>query len=266
MSIESDKLLARISEDETRKQTIIDHLFGTAELAGRFANAFNNRELGYACGLLHDIGKYSQGFQRRLRGGPKVDHATAGAKEASNYASEMGYVASFCAQYCISGHHSGLLDFGTASDVGGTPTLKGRLNKRLDDYQAYKQEIEIPKVYDIQLEPLDNQGFSAAFLIRMIFSCLVDADRLDTERFMSNGAVQRGGYDSMLTLFERLNNKVRPWLENGDLNTVNGRRTAILKACLDKGRSARGLFTLTVPSVERLYAPFNLTSSCPEML
>lgn len=248
MSIESDKLLARISEDETRKQTIIDHLLGTAELAGRFANAFNNRELGYACGLLHDIGKYSQGFQRRLRGGPKVDHATAGAKEASNYASEMGYVASFCAQYCISGHHSGLLDFGTASDVGGTPTLKGRLNKRLDDYQAYKQEIEIPKVSRIPLKSLDNQGFSAAFLIRMIFSCLVDADRLDTERFMSNGAVQRGGYDSMLTLFERLNNKVRPWLENGDLNTVNGRRTAILKACLDKGRSARGLFTLTVPT------------------
>ena len=191
MSIESDKLLARISEDETRKQTIIDHLLGTAELAGRFANAFNNRELGYACGLLHDIGKYSQGFQRRLRGGPKVDHATAGAKEASNYASEMGYVASFCAQYCISGHHSGLLDFGTASDVGGTPTLKGRLNKRLDDYQAYKQEIEIPKIPKIPLKPLDNdiQGFSAAFLIRMIFSCLVtptvstQSDLCQTEQF-----------------------------------------------------------------------------------
>lgn len=165
-----------------------------------------------------------------------------GAKEASNYASEMGYVASFCAQYCISGHHSGLLDFGTASDVGGTPTLKGRLNKRLDDYQAYKQEIEIPKVYDIQLEPLDNQGFSAAFLIRMIFSCLVDADRLDTERFMSNGAVQRGGYDSMLTLFERLNNKVRPWLENGDPKYCKRKADGDIKGLSGQGAFRTGPF------------------------
>ncbi len=249
MSIKSDKMLAHISKDGTREQTILDHSLATAELAGKFANAFNNRELGYACGLLHDMGKYSQGFQKRLRGGSKVDHATAGAKEASE--SEMGLaIASYCAQYCISGHHSGLLDFGSSSDVGGVPTLKGRLKKQLDDYQAYKQEIAIPKIPRIPLKSLDKdiQGFSAAFLIRMIFSCLVDADRLDTENFMSNGAVQRGGYDSIQTLFEKLNNKVRQWLENDDLNTINGRRTAILKACLDKGRSDRGLFTLTVPT------------------
>lgn len=249
MSIESDKLLAHRTEDKTREQTILDHSLATAELAGMFASAFNSREMGYACGLLHDIGKYSQGFQNRLLcNGNKVDHSTAGAKEASDHLSEG--IISFCAKYCISGHHSGLLNYGTYSDIGGTPTLMGRLKKQLDDYQAYKQEITIPKVSGIPFEALDKniQGFSAAFFIRMIFSCLVDADRLDTEKFMSNGAVQRGGYDNIKTLFEKLNNKVAKWLENDDLNTVNGRRTEILKACLDKGRSARGLFTLTVPT------------------
>ena len=76
------KKLAHISEDHSREQTVYEHLTGTAELAKQFAAAFGAEEDGYLLGLLHDIGKYSDAFQHRLDGGVRVDHSTAGAKEA----------------------------------------------------------------------------------------------------------------------------------------------------------------------------------------
>lgn len=72
---------AHISEDKTRKQTVKDHLTGTARRSELFAEAFRCGAWGYGCGVLHDIGKYSQGFRKRLEGGSITDHATAGAQE-----------------------------------------------------------------------------------------------------------------------------------------------------------------------------------------
>lgn len=65
-----------------RRQSVKDHLYGTAELAGNFAERFGKREWGYCCGMLHDIGKYSDAFQKRIQNNDNrmVDHATAGAK------------------------------------------------------------------------------------------------------------------------------------------------------------------------------------------
>lgn len=79
------KMLAHISEDGTRVQTVADHLQGTAVLCGQFAAAFDAQQQGTWLGLLHDIGKYSTKFQKRLQGGEKVDHSTAGAQVAARY-------------------------------------------------------------------------------------------------------------------------------------------------------------------------------------
>ena len=169
---------AHISEDKTRSQSVAQHLQGTQKLAGEFAAAFDCREWGDGCGLLHDIGKYSASFKRRIdEGGPITDHATAGAKELYNRGNVFG-------AYCISGHHSGLLDGGTVGDSAGEATLMGRMKKRLDDYSAFQHEVEIPAFPAPLLKPLGKGGFSAAFFVRMLFSSLVDADYLDTEEFM----------------------------------------------------------------------------------
>lgn len=77
------EFLAHISDDG-RKQTVQEHLEGTARLCSEFAAAFDAAEQGYLAGISHDIGKYTEAFQRRLHGGPKVDHATAGAIECAN--------------------------------------------------------------------------------------------------------------------------------------------------------------------------------------
>ncbi|MFR6331770.1 MAG: CRISPR-associated helicase/endonuclease Cas3 [Eisenbergiella sp.] len=65
---------------------------------------------------------------------------------------------------------------------------------------------------------------------------------------MSEGETVRGGYDSVNTLYKRFMNHIGPWLDNNDIETINGRRTAILKACLERGEEKQGLFQLTVPT------------------
>lgn len=238
--------VAHVRADKACVQTILEHLNGTAERTEKFADDFQCKEWGYACGIMHDIGKYSENFQRRIKGyGPITDHATAGAQVMLQ---NKNYVAAYCTAYCISGHHSGLLDGGTDGDSGGEATLMGRKKKKVDAYDKYRQDIEIPLFPAIPLRPLGKGGFSLSFFIRMLFSCLVDADFLDTENFMQGGTVQRGVYDDMRTMWECLNRHISPWFANDSTDTVNGRRTAILKACISMGEEMQGLYQLTVPT------------------
>lgn len=240
--------LAHISKDRLREQSLKGHLLGTAELAGELAGKFGCMEWGYGCGLVHDIGKYSDAFQRRLHDGKRVDHASAGAQELF-YRGKGKNGKDIMAAYCICGHHSGLPDGGNAACAGGEDSaFTARMKKQIEDYKAFQTEIELPSFPNPAIRPLGEGGFSLSFFIRMVFSCLVDADFLDTEEFMSNGTVQRGGYDPIEVLEQRLQKHVKTWLRNEDQSTVNGRRTAILKACIEKGKGPQGWYQLTVPT------------------
>ncbi len=242
---EEDKKYLAHRGDNGEEQTIQQHLSGTAHLAGKFAEAFGAQEMGFCEGMLHDIGKYSKEFQERLHGGKKVDHATAGAKVCW----EKGGIYPFLS-YCIAGHHAGLPDTGRRTDTAGEGTLFGRLKKTIPDYQAYKNEIPIPSISNLPFQPFpdEDMGFCSSVLIRMLYSCLVDADFLDTENFMKNGVTGRSSGESMDVLWRRLQEKIQPWLSNSELYTVNGRRTEILKSCMEKGALPKGLFRLTVPT------------------
>ena len=235
--------LAHISKDHLREQTILEHSQNVASLAAEFAKSFNAESWGYCCGLLHDIGKYTSEFQERLKGGPSVDHATAAAKELAD---KKGYHT--LAAYCVAGHHAGLPDGGTTADDRNSASLKGRLKKRVPDYQEYKKEIKIPDLKAPAVRPLGNGGFMVSFFLRMIYSCLVDADFLDTEDFMNVGKALRNPERISQKHLDRLLAYVAPWMSNTDLQTVNGRRTEILKHCLEMGKEKPGLFSLTVPT------------------
>ena len=236
------KYLAHI--DGEREQSVKEHLQGTAELAEKFAAKFGKADWGYCCGLLHDIGKYSQEFQRKIQENLKnqVDHSTAGAKVCN----ELGGCY-WLLTYCIAGHHAGLPDLGRE---GVPSSLLGRLDKRLCDYSAYKKEIEIPQITTnpIAMDPEKDPHFALSVFARMLYSCLVDADFLDTEHFMNNGIVQRDSGESMEVLLDKLQNYTAKWLLNRDDTTINGRRSEILRNCLEMGKSSKGLFQLTVPT------------------
>lgn len=234
--------LAHIDGD--REQSVKDHLQGTADLAGEFAAKFGKADWGFCCGMLHDIGKYSLEFQRKIHENlnTQVDHSTAGAKVCEKLDGYYWLLA-----YCIAGHHAGLPDLGRK---GLTSSLLGRLDKRLCDYSAYRKEIEIPQIatLPIAMDPEKDPHFALSVFIRMLYSCLVDADFLDTEQFMNNGIVQRDSGESMEALLDKLYHRISDWLENRDDTTIDGRRSEILRNCLEMGKSSKGLFQLTVPT------------------
>lgn len=229
---------------DEREQPLLEHLQGTAQLAGNFAAAFGAEGYGYLTGLLHDIGKYSKEAQERiLHNGPKVDHSTAGAWICATKWDRL-------AAYCIAGHHAGLPNGGTRSNTADTATLYGRMHRaksgQIPNFNAYETEVTFTKPQPPNIQLLKPQGFSISFFIRMLYSCLVDADFLDTEQFMSNGIVERGGYDSIDTLYERLQDYIKNWWDAK--STINQKRCEILKDCINTGKSAKGLYTLTVPT------------------
>ena len=202
---------------------------------------------GYFCGMIHDIGKYSLPFQEKIKNdsNKKVDHSTAGAKVCF----EKGGMYSFMG-YCIAGHHSGLPDYGSSSDTGNAPTLEGRKRKQIEDCSAYKNEIQIPEIKTIPFDPrkTPDPDFSLSVFIRMLYSCLVDADFLDTEDFMKNGETKREAGEKPEVLLKKLEDHVAEWLMNKDIDTVNGRRTEILRNCFECGQMKKGIFQLTVPT------------------
>ena len=230
---------AHTSEDGTRKQTVAEHLMGTAELAARFAAPFGAQEVAQAAGLLHDIGKYSDAFQRRLlEGGGRTDHSTAGAQVA--FRQRMAEVA-----FAVAGHHGGLPDGGSRVDGPDSPTLLGRVKRSVEPFGQWEKEISPPTGGVDRKFQKDN--FTDAFFTRMLYSCLVDADYLDTETFMNGSPAPRGGSVSIGELLSRLERYIAPWWEPD--TDLNRRRCAILRQCLTGGSQwEKGLYTLTVPT------------------
>jgi len=238
-----EKYLAHRTEDDEneREQTILEHLKGTANLCAEFAAAFGAEEQGRLAGLAHDLGKYSDAFQRRLWGSAEhVDHATAGAAECCK-------LEQTAAAFAVAGHHGGLPDGGGQGDHYEEPTFYGRMKKavmgKLEPYDGWQREIKLPTVPRLKFAgPLEEMFFT-----RMLYSCLVDADFLDTEAFMAGSEQDRGGGAPIEVLEGRLLAYISNWFP--PKNALNRERCAVLRRCLEQGEAQMpGLFTLTIPT------------------
>ncbi len=236
---------------ESEWQTLVDHLRNTAWLAQQFGKDAGVSDWAYLAGYFHDLGKFSNEFQARLRGKKlKVDHSTAGAKELLQVLKDTPYEPiGRLLSYCITGHHAGLLNYGDPSDLPGDGTLVARLKTDICDYKAYKEHLELDLSrlsLKIHIRPQKNNlGFSLAFWTRMIYSALVDADFQETQEYML-GKQARGEYDSIQMLCEKLNEYLKRFEQ--PKNAIDQRRTETLRACIQKSLSTPGFFKLTVPT------------------
>lgn len=238
--------------DKSDWQLLKDHLEGVGKLAEGFADAFNCAEYGKIAGLLHDLGKYTVEFQERLEGKrPRVDHATHGAKIALEKYKEGGYFVA----YSIAGHHAGLAN-GEYRDDKKLNELKKRLEKPDLPLLKTTWQTEIAPMLPEKLPtpPLKiKKYFQVAFLSRMIFSCLVDADRLDTEKFCQLAEnlplSARGEYPSLTELKSHFDKQLQAFQSDTE---INQKRTAILSAVRHNAKtfdpSLSSLFSLTVPT------------------
>ncbi|WP_300162729.1 CRISPR-associated endonuclease Cas3'' [Solidesulfovibrio sp.] len=223
-------------------QTLPEHLHAVAKRAAKFADAFGAGTWGHAAGLLHDAGKYTEAFQRRLAGGAeRVDHSTAGAKLAADLAPQAGKILA----YAIAGHHAGLAD-GKSNDPS---CLSERLERAiLLELPQWLKQAALPTQSPFAFAP-KRMGFGWAFFIRMLYSCLVDADFLDTEEFLNKGqSTLRGEYPPVDTLRERLRAHLAGFAHKAHPSPVDPWRAKVLAWCCDAAREEPGLFSLTVPT------------------
>jgi CRISPR-associated endonuclease/helicase Cas3 len=233
---------------ELEWQTLDSHLTAVSALACSFAKQFGAGKMACAAGMLHDIGKATEGFQLRLHGDRKhVDHKTEGARKAKLQYGEMwGKLLA----YMICGHHGGLPD-----DVSftGQDGLKDMLGSAPNALLADMPVLGLPE--NIAPDKLTasqsgaHRSFYITMLVRMVFSALVDADFLDTEAFMdSQNAAARLPFPALGRYSELFAEKLHELQSYPQGSRVNAARRNVLQACLSAAESDRGFFKLTVPT------------------
>jgi CRISPR-associated endonuclease/helicase Cas3 len=241
-----------------RKHRLEDHLRCVGNLASEYGKPFGSQDWSYLAGLWHDLGKYCAEFQNYIKSASgfepeahietvkgRVDHSTAGAQYAIKRLQPHGRILA----YLIAGHHAGLPDWHKIE--GGTGGALGdRLANTIHLEHTLRQTIPsgILDPARPSTRPLGgSEGF--ALWLRMLFSCLVDADFLDTESFMNpEQSVSRGNYTTIPELLRKFNVHMEKLVARSDHSQVNRLRAEILQECRSKATIRPGLFSLTVPT------------------
>lgn len=267
------KYIAHIRDDrgDLVVQDLFAHLRGVSELAEGFAEVFGAGEIARTAGLLHDVGKFAPGWQSTIRRdngyddmlddeptGGKGCHGSLGAVVLPSASGRWGPTEKLIA-YIVSGHHAGLPDWepGGVGDpaehrlTDGGDGIEPRLRELLrtikqdDDVKRFLDEIKPPDMCKICIPPPEYLHI----WIRMIFSCLVDADCLDTERFMdSSRSLLRGGGAAISELKQRLDDALGHTADTSKQSTVNDVRARVLAKCRQKASMPSGSFSLRVPT------------------
>lgn len=236
-----------------------EHLREVARLAAESAAPFGGETWAFLAGLWHDLGKYRPAFQAKLlaadgvdahvENGLRVTHSNAGALHAMKM---LGPAKGRVLAFLIAGHHAGLADFETAD--GAAASLKARLESP-DSAQEYREALAQAVPADIlapravQAPATGKDGF--ALWLRMLFSCLVDADFLDTERFFDPAkAGIRGQQPPLRKMKEALDHHMAEMTARTAAapSAVNQKRAEVLAACREKAALPPGIFSLTVPT------------------
>jgi len=248
-------------DDLSTAHSLEQHLSAVSRLTGYMSAAFGAKEWGELAGLWHDLGKYSLAFQQyiRITSGYEADlvdaasnivnHSSAGALQAQAELAALGLPLA----YLIAGHHAGLPDWSPAGGAGNA-ALDNRLREGKENGLLNQAKEAAPKVLlnakPPALRPGEFGSVNGLHLwIRMLFSCLTDADFLDTEAFMNKGkSRQRGGYPELATLLSQFNKAMKTKTQQAEPSPINRLRAEVLWKCQEKAAGAPGLYTLAVPT------------------
>jgi CRISPR-associated helicase Cas3/CRISPR-associated endonuclease Cas3-HD len=255
------KFIAHVRKDgggEWELHLLEKHLREVAKLAEKFSNKFGTDSIGYLIGLWHDLGKYKPEFQERIRilsdydeeahlegkTAKHVDHSTLGGMKILEFLPMKIPLLSFP----ILGHHCGLQNL---TDV------QARLQKELEKENLIKIKPSIPNDIDKpQMKLISPKIKDKTLWIRMLFSALIDADRLDTEAFMNpeKASLRLPPDTDRLSILETMNTNLDNHLKSvmakakTTSSLINERREEILTTVNSKASLASGFFTLTVPT------------------
>ena len=251
------------SKDSNEWHGLKEHLSKVAKLAEISANKLQAGELGYYAGLWHDLGKYNPDFQKYLidchaasvnnQKPPqrKIPHAIHGAMLAAEFCSDISIV--------IDGHHRGLKD----SVLQHNDSNLERGEKELSRIIASAAVEGIDLSPDIDFDELvahlpesEDNAYAREVFDRLLFSCLIDADRLDTERFDNPERFKLRNVDkpTIKQLWDVFNIKQQDFIIEKQIKITDKNkevfkvRQEVYKYCEEAALNRPGIFRLTVPT------------------
>ena len=253
--MEERQFYAHTPVDDGPWHDLIPHLVQTSELARKNGEKFGAGDLAGLAGLWHDIGKFTPEFQRYLRDceRAKREGVAAPAKGVPHaaFGSKFARVAYPPLMQVIYGHHAGLPE---------TEYVKQRLGDLAPDL-VYEEVLrlarenlpgfEVPEDPGALLEDPPRNALQYEFLLRMVFSALVDADFVDTEsHFDPDMAAARGGGNvtpaGMWKILER--DHANHFAGKEVVTEINRVRAEVYEVCVSAARMPRGVFRLSVPT------------------
>jgi CRISPR-associated endonuclease/helicase Cas3 len=284
----SKYFIAHKRESDGKEQSLQDHLLGTAREAKRFASKIGLAEVGELLGLLHDLGKYSDAFQNYLKSAVglinpdeddyvnakglkgKIDHSTAGAQQVWRELAPNGDNSRLVAKVlslCLASHHSGMIDYLSPQ---GEPVFSRRVEKReeLTHIDEVLRKIDpliqenitrllhsptlIEKLF-LKMSSIKggNQTvhlFKLGQFVRILYSCLIDADRTNTIKFERPNTVsmyQLEDVPDWSKLIKRFEKSLTCFKKEKKIDAI---RAEISDLCLKAASRKKGIFTLTVPT------------------
>lgn len=241
--------IAHIREKDNKIQTVEEHSKQTAVICQK--NSIDElKNIAYNIGLLHDVGKYQNSFQNRIRGeNIRVEHSTCGALVAEK---EYKKILKFLFQYCITGHHSGIPNGGLKIDTEDMSTLSGRLKRKFENYDEYKEELKLLNLDENYLfEYMKKDCYKTediiekyAFIVRYLFSCLTDADTIDTANFC-NGVEYKNLSSNFEGCLKKLNQKFN---EFNPITELQKARSQIQKQVYEKIDKDSKIYLMNMPT------------------
>lgn len=226
-------IISHIRQHDHAIQSNEEHQLGVAQKAETYASLFGMGDCGRIMGLLHDKGKEQVEWQKYIQGiiQNRPHHAYVGACIAQKLYPQ---IAPLIAQP-IAGHHRGLYDYCdyvevTKTDIPNDVTID-------DKIPLFPHKFPKMEKYDYHQ------------LVRMLFSCLVDADSLDTESFMTpEQAKLRSSHTSMEDLLNELERYLQELRSNAFETEVNHIRNYVQEQCVKESKGEKGFYSLTVPT------------------
>jgi len=240
-------------------QLLDTHLKNVAEQAKVFAIGFESSDWAWNAALMHDFGKIDERFQGYLLrendlddsdyDSGHVNHSSAGAALAEEkFGSCIGRIVA----YLVAGHHAGLPDW--YSNETSAAALSVRLNEgneNLERIRTYVTAFETELIQKMIHPEFSRKPENLHLWIRMLFSCLVDADFLDTEKVMSEDVFKQRNESNFVSLEElkkSFDSHMRELAESAPKTEVNSVRQEVLAACRAVACQPTGMYSLTVPT------------------
>ncbi|NJL21195.1 MAG: CRISPR-associated helicase Cas3' [Leptolyngbyaceae cyanobacterium SM1_3_5] len=246
----TDRPIAHTPNADGNWHDLQEHLEDVATRAEAYAEKFKAGKLAFYAGLWHDLGKYNPKFQDYLKQcAAAADKQRVGSVPHAKHGARFAWEAAMPIAPIIYGHHAGLPEKEDMKSKLHDPEWQDSYHEVMQEAQQYLSHLRPTIDLNRLIGTLVKDAHGYELLTRLLFSCLIDADYLDTEEhFDAEVAKQRGSQIKAADLWSILEQEQENLLRDAKPSIVNQVRAEVYRSCVEAAKLPPGVFRLAVPT------------------